>query len=421
MRRTMNQVGRLLEAARKDRRGNYRETFVHDASGTRILCESKGEFDVWQGFYNALDSHEIRPEELSLQNIFESFVADGRSILDNWRHGGSVSLLEAAGAVSSQTFSNITGQIVYNKMLESFTMENLVFSQLVPNVPTQFNGERVPGVGGIGDRSEVVTEGNAFPLAGLSEDYIDTPATVKRGLIVPVTKEAVFFDRTNMVLTEAARVGDFLALNKEKRIIDCIVDENTTAHRYKWRGAAAMATYNDNTGTHTWDNLQASNALVDWTDIDLAELLLAAILDPNTSEPIQVMADTIICCPELVHTARRVVNATEIIMHVGGYATSGNLSDTRAANPIGSGSPFSASYQIVSSRLLPTRMATDTSWFLGNPRKAFAYMENFPLTVAQAPVGNSLEFNNDIVAQYKASERGACATLEPRYMVKSTA
>ena len=66
-------------------------------------------------------------------------------------------------------------------------------------------------------------------------------------------------------------------------------------------------------------------------------------------------------------------------------------------------------------------MATDTSWFLGNPRKAFAYMENWPLTTVQAPTNSHDEFHRDIVAQYKASERGATATLEPRYMCKATA
>ena len=35
-----------------------------------------------------------------------------------------------------------------------------------------------------------------------------TPQTAKRGFIVPVTKEAIFFDRTNLVLQRAAEVGD---------------------------------------------------------------------------------------------------------------------------------------------------------------------------------------------------------------------
>ena len=39
---------------------------------------------------------------------------------------------------------------------------------------------------------------------------------------------------------------------------------------------------------------------------------MANILDPNTGEPIIVNADTILVCPELLHAARRIVDATQI-------------------------------------------------------------------------------------------------------------
>jgi CheY-like chemotaxis protein len=52
--------------------------------------------------------------------------------------------------------------------------------------------------------------------------------------------------------------------------------------------------------------------------------------------------------------------------------------------------------------------------------KAYAYMENWPITVTQAPANGEAEFNQDIVARYKVSERGAAHAYEPRYMVKNT-
>jgi hypothetical protein len=48
-------------------------------------------------------------------------------------------------------------------------------------------------------------------------------------------------------------------------------------------------------------------------------------------------------------------------------------------------------------------------------------MENWPMTVTPAPSNSEIEFTQDIVARWKASERGAAATLEPRAMHKSTA
>ena len=59
-------------------------------------------------------------------------------------------------------------------------------------------------------------------------------------------------------------------------------------------------------------------------------------------------------------------------------------------------------------------------WFIGDFRKAFAYMENWPITVTQSPAGGDAEFNQDIVVRFKASERGAAAVINPRYVVKST-
>ena len=60
-------------------------------------------------------------------------------------------------------------------------------------------------------------------------------------------------------------------------------------------------------------------------------------------------------------------------------------------------------------------------WYLGNFRKAFAYMENWPITVTQSASGSEADFEQDIVVRFKASERGVPAVLNPRYVVKCTA
>ena len=57
-------------------------------------------------------------------------------------------------------------------------------------------------------------------------------------------------------------------------------------------------------------------------------------------------------------------------------------------------------------------------WFMGDFRKALAYMENWPVTVVQAPNNSEAEFLQDIVLRFKASERGAAAVLQPRAVVK---
>ncbi len=40
--------------------------------------------------------------------------------------------------------------------------------------------------------------------------------------------------------------------------------------------------------------------------------------------------------------------------------------------------------------------------------------------MTQSPTNGEAEFSRDIVVRFKASERGAAAVINPRYVVKST-
>jgi hypothetical protein len=375
------------------------------------MCESRSEWDWWEQFTLGLEKGHIKPQEFSIADLFESLVDGGRELrrLFDPRLGPSNILSEAAGAVTSSDFSSITGQIVYTMMMQDLRPEDFPFQNAIPNQSTQFSGEKIPGIANLGDLAEVVPENEDYPLMATSEDYIETPETKKRGFIIPITKEAIFFDRTGMLLQKCSKVGDSLMLNKEERAIDCLIDENTTAHRYKWKGTS-YASYQTTT---PWDNITTSNALVDWTDLDAAEQTFNAITDPNTGEPVVVEANTVVVTKQNEAAALRILNATQIVMHSGGYATSGNLTETQAPNF------WRSKYTILTSRLLAARAATDTDWWLGDPGRYARYMENWPITVTQAPAGNADDFNRDIVAKYKCSERGQYAVIEPRVMVEN--
>ncbi len=403
-------IARDLAALKRDRKGGYHEQ-VNLSHGRSVMVESRRERDWWEGFRDSLEKGHIRPDDFSLGFLFEALVKDGAELrrLFDPRLGPTNILHEAAGAITSSDFSNISGQIVYTRLMQDLTPEDFPFQNMIPNQPTQFDGEKIAGIANLGDLAEVVAENEDYPLMGLNQDWIETPQTKKRGFIVPITKEAIFFDRTGDLLRKAGDVGRSIRLNKEKRAIDCLIDENTTAHRYKWRGTT-YASYQTST---PWDNVTASNGLVDWTDIDAAEQTFNGLVDPNTGEPVVVEGNTIVVTKQNEAAAMRVVNATEVTMHSGGYATSGNLVETRQPNP------YRGKYRVVSSRLLAARAATDTDWWLGDPGRYAVYMENWPITVTQAPAGNADDFNKDIVTKFKASERGQYAVLEPRAMVEN--
>ncbi|WP_442483995.1 phage major capsid protein [Aeoliella sp. SH292] len=358
----------------------------------------------------ALRERHLAPDDFSLRDLAEALVPDGGEwvrLLDP-RSGGST-VLEAADGVDLSAFQNVAGQVIYSKILDAYQQSAFVVSKLVSTIPTRLDGEKIPGAGKLADTDMAVAPGMPYPHLGFGEDYIETPATTKRGFIVPVTKEAIFFDRTNLVLRRASEVGELLGLNKEKRLLDLVIG---VTNNYKWRGTS----YNTYQSSTPWVNELASNELVDWENVDAAEQLLADILDPNTGEPVMLGATSVLVMPAYRHAAHRVFNAAEI--HYTG--TDANTS-TVAANPLGN-------YTVAESRLAYRRVvasgvaAGDAKkwWFLGDFRKAFAYMENWPITVTQAPRGSEAEFTSDIVLRFKASERGAAAVIDPRYVVKCT-
>jgi len=362
----------------------------------------------------ALAQRDLRPEDFSIRDLAEALVPEGHEWVRTMdpRNPGGTSLLEASEAVDLTAFLNVTGQVIYSRILEAYTQEAFVVSKLVDAVPTRLDGEKIPGIGPIEDGATEVHPGMPYPHVGFGEDYIETPSTIKHGLIVAVTREAIFFDRTNLVLSRAAEVGEVLGLNKEKRLVDLVIG---ATNNYRWKGTA-YNTYYASGGGGPWVNELASNELVDWTDVDSAEQLFADVLDPNTGEPILVQPDTILVMPAYRHAAARVINAAEI--H---YTASGQPTTTYSRNPLSGYRVFDS--RLVFRRIVASGVSADAAkkwWFIGNFRRAFAYMENWPITVTQSPPGSEADFNQDIVVRFKASERGAAAVINPRYVVKST-
>ncbi len=385
--------------------------------------ELKRRFDLdgakstYRHLREALETKQLRPEDFSIRDLAEHFVRNtgGEVIGNHWVReacgsaAGATTLLEAGEGVDTTAFSNITGQLIYARVLEGYQHPAFVLSRLIPATPTRLSGEKIPGVTRIGEKAETIGEGMPYPHFGFGEEFVETPETTKRGLIVSVTREAIFFDRTHLVMRRAAEVGEFLGLNKEKRIVDVVIG---ATNNYK-RNNVTSNTYLASGGG--WTNDQ-SNPLIDWTSVDQAEQLLAEMKDPATGEPILITADTILAMPANFRTAQRIISATEI------------TSTSSAGVATASDNPLSGQYRVERSQLAYLRIQSELGvassdarqyWFLGRFERAFAYMENWPVTVSQAPAGSEAEFTRDVVLRFKASERGAAAVLDPRYVVRN--
>lgn len=339
--------------------------------------------------------------DLSVRRLFEASVESGHIVVQDMdpNYRGMSRFRESADVVSTALFAYTMGQIIYTETMKSYAMPEFIGDKLVTKMVTQFSGEKIPGVTEVGDQVEIVSEGQPYPRALIGESFVETPETIKRGLIIDVTKEAIFFDRTNLILKRASNVGKFIGINREKRILDVVLGIVTL---YKRNGAAPVATYGS-------DNTKTSNALVDWTNVDAMDQLFNAQTDPDTGEPIVITANTMVVPMALKTTAKRILNAS-----MTGVTTASR--ETRVDS-----NSLDHDFNILSNQYVKARSGSDTTWFYGNPKEAFVYAENFPLTVITNTENAHMSFERDIVSQSKASERGAAGIIERRYMSKSTA
>lgn len=371
---------RLYEASKRDLRvdrfmEDFRQTLEQDAGNLA---------DRW-----------------SVRELFEQFVDDGReavAMLAPVTHGG-FQIRESAELVDTSQFANILGQITYTATLNGYNAPDMIGDLLVETIPTQFSGERIPGVGRLGDDIDVVAEGGEYPNAIFGEEYVDTPETIKRGLILNVTAEAIFFDRTGVLMSECGKTGLRVRVNKEKRIFDVVCGIVTI---YRRNGAAAVATYQaENT---------ASNTLTDYTSIDAVEQKFNTMSDPITGEPISIDLDTILVPKALATQAGRIMAASQ----TRSGTNSGNTQTYVQGNSVNQNA------RVLSSPYVRQKTTNDSTWFAGRPREAFVYMQNWPLTVTQSGKDSEVGFTRDIVVRYKTSERGAAAVRDRLKMVKCT-
>ena len=350
-----------------------------------------------------LKQGDLKPDDFSVRDLAESFMPGGLSQVEQ------IELLTEETAIP---FVNTVGAVIDTKIKEAYNQEVFALSKLVRTIPTRLDGEKIHSFGTVADGSLAVAAGSQYTSGHLEANYIETPGTAKHGLIIPVTKEAVFFDQTHHLLERAAEVGEILALNKEKRILDTVLGNTKT---YKQNGML-LDTYSAAT-SHPWKNLLSGNELLNWESVETAEDVFGEMVDPISGNPILIEPNAVLVMPPKRHLAHRLFYASSISYDTGSDA---GLTGTSIRNPF-------AKYRLVASRQAYLQIKSQQGvtnpekvWFIGNFRKAFAYMENWGITVTKSSFGSEADFTRDIVVRFKASERGTPAVLDPRYVVKCT-
>ncbi len=385
---------------------NYRELqkMKDKLSSSEFIAEVCSAFDP------KVDGH-LEPHDLSLYET--ACVCFGERRMREARTDRSVLLTEAGDGVDSTAFAEITGRVVTTRMIDEYELAVGPANELVTTEPNIRNDlERKPGFSGLGDVASSVHQGLPYPRVGFGEDFQDMPRGKKYGLIVPVTREAVFFDRTGQVLERAAKVGEVLGYRKAREIYQMVIG---VTNNYNWQGTA-YDTYYPGAAGDPWINIHSQN-LVDWTNIDIAEQLFQTMTDPNTGQPIMIGGRQIGVMPAAFANALRILNAMDVR-----HTTAGGVV-TVSPNP-----KSARSYQLIDMGPLCRAEVVATNdfgtpnelWWLGDFKKTFSYRENWPIETLRAPPNAQDEWDRDIVAQFKGTERGVAAVNNPRYMLISS-
>lgn len=376
------------------------------------------EHAFYQTVHDLLREGQIRAGQVSLSNLFEAFVPDGRELLESFRPGFNndpqrTMFMEAGDAVTTTAFSNIIGQITYSTVLEALeSPDNIAMSLVTEDTATTQLPEIIPGISMIGDRAQDTGEDEDYPRVGLTEEFITIPEKIKDGFILPLTEEAIWEDKTGGLLTRRANAAaDSMRITQEKEGLDVILGITTS---YSRNGGPKQATYAD---THTqgdFDNLQASNALVNETDVETALLLFDDMTDPNTGEPISLSGQIQLIVPTALDwTAAKIITATEVRDTAG--------SATRLSAPAIQNSGRRRTFSHVTSQYVKNRTGSATTWFVGDPQGAFGYRVVWPIQVFRQDRNSEAGFSRDVVTQVKVRRKGVFYVREPRKMIKCTA
>ncbi|MDP2993593.1 MAG: hypothetical protein Q8N46_00560, partial [Anaerolineales bacterium] len=161
-------------------------------------------------------------------------------------------------------------------------------------------------------------------------------------------------------------------------------------------------------------NTVATNALVDWTDVDGARAKLAAQVNSN-GDPIFAPNAAILVPDALQTTANFILTSVR----------KGELRAASAVHILTAGQAAAALpiADVFSSPFLDLAAFGNslTTWYYGSFRDAFVYQEVWPIQVMSRAGDSDAKWMRDIEAEYKVRLLGGAFCVDNKYVIKNTA
>ena len=371
------------------------------------LVESEGMRPVALKLQDLLDKGEVQPSDFSIKEMWEAFCGPVGSTLSYGMGRPGFQGVEplAEASVGSSAFAGIMGQVLTAEAFTAYTRPGDIGGMLFRTRPSRRKVERKPGFILQDDTAEV-DEGMPYPESGMRDRFVSYESGKKRGIILAITEEAVFLDETGVLLDRAMAIGDFIRQDKETRLLNVFTG---TTNSYYPEGVATTI-YSSGNG-----NLTTTNALVDWTDINLCMADMAAQTDPNGT--LIVVVPRVLVVPfALLATAHRIVNATSIEQGaISATVPVGHVPNPAFLRAITRG----GSLDIVTSPLVDSYSAT--AWYIGDPQRGFLYREHWPFQSFRKRAESEDAFNKDVITKFKFREWGTAHCDDHRFTYKNTA
>lgn len=364
----------------------------------------------------------VKASDFSLRALWEGLVGPCEETLPSYAREGRFNYLVMQEAVESTAFPSATGVLIAQKVIEAYENVPKIGDALTTVMQSKLKSERIVGFTSLEGPTEV-PEGMPYQESGFAEKYVTTE-TAKKGRILEVTEEAIFFDQTGQILMRAGRLGEMTAEERELTILAGVVDVGSGAAGYKdvYRpSGTAAALYTAGLNYYNTTALAAT----DWQDIDtILQFVATNIVDDRA-----VVADRlpITFNPRVLLTSRqrmasfaRILSATT--QRAGDITTGAGIQEVGPSiiNQIAPG------LRLLSSPLLDylsnvtgSRYSQSEDWFIGDPQKQFIWQEIWPLQTLRARQDDEAAFRRDVVARFKVRYYGGINAIDNKYFIKA--
>jgi len=362
------------------------------------------------------DNDPFEPGHFSIREAWEALVGGITETLPQAATKTRAGFISEA-PLSTGAFSIITGNVIARAVMQAYRAVAGVLDQLVTPAPSTMRIERYVGFTAE-DADSIVREGEDYPEVGLGEKWVQGPEPDKRGKIISITAEMVVHDQTGHILTRAARLGESMRTARESEGLNNIAD--SAGYKCYYPESAQVDIYRTAAGSTVYTrNITelASNALVDWTNVNAAMAILAARKDEKGK--LILVQPTVILVPfALAATLARIMTATEVR-----YDTN-NAADTANRVTVSGGqTPLRAIFggAMPTPLVSPALDAISTSsWYVGDFRRCFNEQIIWPIQVFQQSADSESGFNRDVVTRFKVRRKSRIHCVDDTWLLRST-